>query len=80
MNGWIGLESVVLDLLVELHADKVEGRFTLHGPGAGPCTFLGQGGELLLDGSETFSVGGEPRNLVDALGAAGRGMRVSVIS
>ena len=80
MNGWIGSESDVVALLVELQADRQDGCFVLHGPGRGPVSFLGAGGELVLEGSETFAVTGQQRNLVDALVVAGRGMAITVIS
>jgi len=80
--GWIGMADQIETYLNVVGADKdSNGRFKIYVPEdaeEGPVSFLGMGEEIVLRGTEEYSVEGHRNNLAAGLRSTSYGVGIRV--
>lgn len=80
-QGWIGMADQIEHYLRVVGADRDEsGKYKVYtNGGRGPVSFLGMGEEIVLDGTEEYSVDGHHNNLAAGLRSTSYGCSVMVL-
>ena len=80
-HGWIGPAEQLESYLHTIEADQdEEGRFKIYTDNSGgPSTFMGMGDEIVLHGTEEYSVDGKRCNLAAGLRTTSYGLGVMVL-